>query len=45
MIPEVAIPQNACKQAPTDQIPIAQRNPFFVSSQSTNRPANKRETA
>ena len=38
-IPEVAIPQNACKTAPTDQTPIAQRKPFLVSIQSTNFPA------
>lgn len=29
-MPAVAIPQKVCKQAPTDQIPIAHRYPFFV---------------
>ena len=43
--PEVAIPQNACKQAPTDQIPIAHMNPFLVSNQSTNFPAKNILTA
>jgi hypothetical protein len=43
--PDVAIPAKACKQAPTDHTPIAQRNPFLVSNQSTNFPANNKETA
>src|SRR5690606_20909308 len=44
-IPEVAIPQKACITAPTDQIPMAHKNPFLVSNQSTNRPANNILTA
>ncbi|MNE31101.1 hypothetical protein D3C80_1246490 [compost metagenome] len=39
IIPEVAIPQKACKTAPIDQMKIAHRNPFLVSIQSTNFPA------
>src|SRR5690606_12422400 len=44
-IPEVAIPQQACSTAPTDQIPMAHKKPFLVSNQSTNRPANNILTA
>src|SRR6218665_2673797 len=44
-IPDAAIPQYACKQAPRDQTPIAQRKPFFVSIKSTNFPANSILTA
>ncbi len=39
-IPDVPIPQIACRHAPIDQRKIAQRKPFLVPSQSTNRPAN-----
>ena len=35
----VAMPQKACRQAPADQMPIDQRKPRFVPSQSTTRPA------
>src|SRR5690606_2177024 len=38
-IPDVAIPQNAWRQAPTDHTPIAHKNPRLVSIQSTNLPA------
>jgi len=52
MIPEVAIPQNACKTAPTDQTPIAQRKPFFgihpiyetTSKQHTNCVKNREQS-
>ena len=38
-------PHTACRQAPTDQIPIAHKYPFFVPIQSTNLPANSMHTA
>ena len=41
----VAQPHNACAHAPKDQIPIAQRYPFFVPIQSTNLPAKSMATA
>src|SRR5690606_23950309 len=44
-IPDVAIPQYAWIHAPTDQMPIAHKNPRFVSIQSTNLPANSMEPA
>ncbi|MNF97508.1 hypothetical protein D3C84_803390 [compost metagenome] len=45
IIPDVAIPQKACKHAPMDQIPIAHKKPFLVSNQSTNLPAKSNDTA
>src|SRR5690606_39703966 len=44
-IPEVAIPQKAWIQAPTDQTAIAHKKPRFVSIQSTNLPANNMDPA
>ena len=41
----VSQPQPACMHAPTDQMPIAQRKPFFVPIQSTNLPAKSMQTA
>ena len=41
----VSQPQPACMHAPTDQMPIAQRKPFFVPIQSTNLPANRQAKA